>query len=154
MFLTREQRYKAERGMNVDVEHVTRRKRGSSNRSRHRWQGGVLFYSINTNLGVFLATKVISFCLDKLLHYQNFHDYINYYYYCDYLKNVVTTTRYGLFCYCFTPRAIFKLRYFFQKQFEVVPDLEITSASMWSASSSSNNCVSCYHSRPISSRPE
>ncbi|XP_015779893.1 PREDICTED: zinc metalloproteinase nas-13-like isoform X3 [Acropora digitifera] len=38
MFLTREQRYKAERGMNVDVEHVTRRKRGSSNRSRHRWQ--------------------------------------------------------------------------------------------------------------------
>ncbi|XP_044176561.1 zinc metalloproteinase nas-4-like isoform X7 [Acropora millepora] len=50
MFLTREQRYKAERGMNVDVEHVTRRKRGSSNRSRHRWQGGVLVYSINTNL--------------------------------------------------------------------------------------------------------
>ena len=68
MFLTREQRYKAERGMNVDVEHVTRRKRGSSNRSRHRWQGGVLVYSINTNLGVFLSTEVISFCLDSLLN--------------------------------------------------------------------------------------
>ncbi|KAK2549702.1 Zinc metalloproteinase nas-4 [Acropora cervicornis] len=50
MFLTREQRYKAEHGMNVDVEHVNRRKRGSSTRSRHRWQGGVLVYSINTNL--------------------------------------------------------------------------------------------------------
>lgn len=50
MFLTREQRYKAEHGMNVDVEHVDRRKRGSSTRSRHLWQGGVLVYSINTNL--------------------------------------------------------------------------------------------------------
>ncbi|XP_015747343.1 PREDICTED: astacin-like [Acropora digitifera] len=50
MFLTREQRYKAEHGMNVDVEHVDRRKRGSSTRNRHLWQGGVLVYSINTNL--------------------------------------------------------------------------------------------------------
>ena len=69
MALTREQRYKAEHGMNVDVEHVNKRKRGSSTRSRHRWQGGVLVYSINTNLGGFLATKIISFCMESLLNY-------------------------------------------------------------------------------------
>ena len=67
MFLTREQRYKAEHGMNVDVEHVDRRKRGSSTRSRHRWQGGVLVYSINTNLGEFLATEII-FCMESILN--------------------------------------------------------------------------------------
>ena len=69
MALTREQRYKAEHGMNVDVENVNRRKRGSSTHSRHRWQGGVLVYSINANLGGFLATKIISFCLESLLNY-------------------------------------------------------------------------------------